>query len=169
MLRNASRIAYRMMTRVSEALVRGAVLVQPSCSTFNETIESLVDALSHAGGLSPEFAPRAVTQLREREAISSTAMVEINVSIPHTRLDGLDQITAAIAVSPRGVYEVTDGLPISIVVLVLTPRDLVNEHLDFLSGLSHLLQSPQLRRRLQDAGSADEVLFAIRENERDGA
>lgn len=158
-----------MLTRVSEALVRGAVLVQPSCANFDETIESLIDALSHTGRLAPDLAPRAVTLLREREAVSSTAMVEINVSIPHTRMDGLDHITAAIAVSPRGVYEVTDGLPISIVVLVLTPNDMVHEHLEFLSGLSLLLQSAQLRRRLQEAGSADEVLFAIRENERDGA
>jgi len=101
--------------------------------------------------------------------ISSTAMVEISVSIPHTRLDGIDRITAAIAVSPRAVYEVTDGLPISIVVLVLTPSDLVNEHLEFLSGLSLLLQSPQLRRQLRDAASVEDVLLAIRENERDGA
>ena len=83
--------------------------------------------------------------------------------------DGLDHITAAMAVSPKAVYEVTDGLPISIVVLVLTPDDLVNEHLEFLSGLSLLLQSAQLRRQLQEAKTADQVLGAIRENERDSA
>jgi mannitol/fructose-specific phosphotransferase system IIA component (Ntr-type) len=157
-----------MLTRVSEALVRGAVLVQPDCTSFDEIVVSLIDAVTAAGGLPDELRQRAAGQVREREAIASTAMVEINVSIPHTRMDGLEQITAAIAVSPNAVYEVTDGLPISIVVLVLTPSDLVNEHLEFLSALSLLLQSPQLRRQLQHAGTADEVLRAIRENERDG-
>jgi PTS system nitrogen regulatory IIA component len=106
--------------------------------------------------------------VREREAVSSTAMVEISVSIPHTRIDGLDQIRAAIAVSPRAVYEVTHGLPISIVVLVLTPLDLINEHLEFLSGLSMLLQSAQLRDRLRSAGSPEEILLAIRDSEIEG-
>jgi mannitol/fructose-specific phosphotransferase system IIA component (Ntr-type) len=158
-----------MLTRVSEALARGAVLLEPSCASFEQTIEILVDTLSNSGRLPAGLAPRAVRQVQEREAISSTAMVEISVSIPHTRMEGLDQITAAIAVSPRGVYEVTDGLPISIVVLVLTPNDLVSEHLEFLSRLSLLLQSAQLRRQLQYAGTPDELLGAIRENERDGA
>lgn len=158
-----------MMTRVSEALARGAVLVQPECKTFSEAIHALVGALSGAGGLPAELIDTAVIHVREREAISSTAMVEIGVSIPHTRLEGIDQITAAIAVSPRGVYDLTDGLPISIVVLVLTPSEQVNEHLEFLSGLSMLLQSPLLRRRLLDAATGDEIMRAIGENERDRA
>lgn len=158
-----------MVTRVSEALARGAVLVQPECRTFSETIEKLVAAMSAAGGLPADLTGSAVGHIREREAISSTAMVEISVSIPHTRLEGIAEITAAIAVSPAAVYEVADGLPIAIVVLVLTPSDQVNEHLEFLSGLSMLLQSPLLRRRLRDATSVDEVIVAIRETEREGA
>jgi PTS system nitrogen regulatory IIA component len=158
-----------MVTRVSEALARGAILVRPTCETFKETIEALVAATSNAGGLPSELIDAAVVHVRQREAISSTAMVEIGVSIPHTRLEGIDRITAAIAVSPNGVYDVTDGLPISIVVLVLTPRDQVNEHLEFLSGLSLLLQSPQLRRQLLDAASIEDILLAIGENERERA
>jgi PTS system nitrogen regulatory IIA component len=157
-----------MVTRVSDALDRGAVLVQPSYRTFSEVIEGLVDAMAATGGLPSELADRAVRMVREREAVSSTAMVEISVSIPHTRIDGLDQIRAAIAVSPRAVYEVTHGLPISIVVLVLTPLDLINEHLEFLSGLSMLLQSAQLRDRLRSAGSPEEILLAIRDSEIEG-
>lgn len=158
-----------MMTRVSEALARGAVLLQPDCKTFNEAIEVLVTAMSAAGGLPPHLAAPAASHVREREAISSTAMVEISVGIPHTRLDGVDHITAAIAVSPGAVYELMDGLPISIVVLVLTPTDLVNEHLEFLSRLSMLLQSAQLRQQLRSASTVEEVLLAISTKERDGA
>lgn len=144
-------------------------MVQPECLTFDRTIESLVAAMSDAGGLPADLIGAAAIHVREREAVSSTAMVEIGVSIPHTRLDGIDRITAAIAVSPSRVYDVTDGLPISIVVLVLTPSDQVNEHLEFLSGLSLLLQSPDLRRQLRDADTMEKVMLAIRENERDGA
>jgi PTS system nitrogen regulatory IIA component len=142
-------------------------LVQPDFLNFEQAIESLVAAMSDAGGLPAELIEAAAVHVREREAISSTAMVEIGVSIPHTRLDGIERITAAIAVSPSRVYDVTDGLPISIVVLVLTPNDQVSEHLEFLSGLSLLLQSPDLRRQLRDADTMEKVMLAIRENERD--
>jgi PTS system nitrogen regulatory IIA component len=158
-----------MVTRVSDALARGAVLVQPLCSTFDDTIASMITAVSDAGGLAPHLAEVATLNVRERETMSSTAMVEISVSIPHTRLDGVDEITAAIAVSPSAVYEVTDGLPISIVVLVLTPTEQIAEHLEFLSGLSMLLQSARLRQQLRAADSVEAVLLAIRENERDSA
>jgi mannitol/fructose-specific phosphotransferase system IIA component (Ntr-type) len=154
------------MTRVSDALGRGAVLVRPNYTTFADTIEGLVGALSDAGGLPATLTDVATRMVQEREAVSSTAMVEISVSIPHTRLDGVDQILAGLAVSPGGVYEVTDGLPICIVVLVLTPTDLVNEHLEFLHSLSLLLQSAHLRERLQHAITPEDILLAIRENER---
>lgn len=155
------------MTRVSDALVRGAVLVRPSYTTFADTIEGLVGALAAVGGLPSELADTATRLVRDREAVSSTAMVEISVSIPHTRLDGVDQIVAGIAVSPKAVYQVADGLPICIVVLVLTPTDLINEHLEFLHSLSLLLQSAHLRESLRHATTAEEILLAIRENERD--
>lgn len=155
------------MTRVSDALARGAVLVRPSYATFADTIQGLVGALAAAGGLPSDLAGTATRLVRAREEFSSTAMVEISVSIPHTRLDGVDEIVAGIAVSPKAVYEVTDGLPICIVVLVLTPTDLINEHLEFLHSLSLLLQSAHLRDNLRHAMTAEEILLAIREYERD--
>jgi len=81
------------------------------------------------------------------------------------RLEGIDGVVAAIAVSPDAVYEVTVGLPIAIVALVLSSSSLAGEHLQFLSALSLVLQSERVRDALRHAASAAEVARLVRINE----
>jgi len=150
--------------RVSEALVDPAV-IRPAWRTFEDAVSGLVDHLVAGGRLPRELAAEAVRRIREREAIAGTAMVDIGVSIPHARLEGIDGIIAAIAVSPDGVYEIAHGLPISIVVLVLSSPSLTGEHLNFLSALSLLLQSARVREALRAARTPEEVTRLVRANE----
>ena len=150
---------------VSDALDDGAVVVGPAWGTFEETIVQLVDRLVSSGKLPRALAAEAVRRLQEREAIAGTAMVDIGVSIPHARVDGVDRIIAAIAVSRFAVYQVADGLPISVVVLVLSSPTLTGEHLTFLSEVSLLLQSIRTRERLRSAIGAEDVLSVVRDSE----
>jgi len=151
--------------RVSEALAAGGVMVRPEWGSFAATVSGLVERLVSSGRLPGQLAGEAVRRIHEREAVASTAMVDIGVSIPHARLDGIDGIVAAMAVSPRAVYQVGDGLPISIVVLVLSSPSLVGEHLNFLASLSMLLQSARFRQRVRNAETAEEVQQMVRSNE----
>ena len=151
--------------RVSDALATSAIVVQPAWATLDDAVAGLVDQLVASARLPRQLVQAAVARIREREAAASTAMVDIGVSIPHARLDGVTRVVAAIAVSPRAVYHVADGLPISIVALVLSSPSLSGEHLNFLSSLSLLLQSGRLRERLRNAATPDEVLRLIRANE----
>ncbi len=151
--------------RVSDVLVSGAVAVRPAWGTLDATIAGLTDLLVASGRLPGKLVQPAVARVREREAVASTAMVDIGVSIPHARLEGITGVIAAIAVSPHAVYQVADGLPISIVALVLSSPSLSGEHLNFLSALSMLLQSGRIRERLRNAATPDDVVRLIRDNE----
>jgi mannitol/fructose-specific phosphotransferase system IIA component (Ntr-type) len=151
-----------MFIRVSDALPADSVLVQPARGGLGETISRLVGLLVTAGRIPAELAPEAARLIQEREAVASTAMVDIGVSIPHARLEGITGIVAAMAVSPRAVYDVGDRLPISIVVLVLSSPALAGEHLGFLARLSMLLQSARVRQRLRNAATPEEVERLIR-------
>jgi nitrogen PTS system EIIA component len=151
--------------RVSDALVSSAVVVQPAWETLDDAVAGLVDQLAASARLPRQLVRTAVARIQEREAAASTAMVDIGVSIPHARLDGVSGVIAAIAVSPRAVYQVADGLPISIVALVLSSPSLSGEHLNFLSSLSLLLQSGRIRECLRNAATPDEVVRLIRVNE----
>ena len=150
--------------RVSDALV-GPAIVRPGWHTFEAAVEGLVQRLVDAGRLPASLAATAAQRIREREAIAGTAMVDIGVSIPHARVDGVANIVATIAVAPDAVYEVAAGLPISIVVLVLSSATLSGEHLNFLSALSMLLQSATTREALRNATTPDAVLRIVQANE----
>jgi len=151
--------------RISEGIEPGAVAVRPEWTTFSETVDGLIERLVESGRLARSVAEQAASRIYEREAIASTAMVDIGVSIPHARIDGVRGIIAAIAVSPEAVYYVADGAPIGIVVLVLSSPSLTGEHLNFLSSVSMLLQSEQTRLALRRATGTADVWRLIAENE----
>lgn len=154
-----------MTIRLSDALTLDAVRLRSSWPSFEATVRALVETLADAGRLPQANIDEAVRILCEREEISSTAIVEISVSIPHARFPAVDGIVAALAVAPEGVYQHGHGLPISIVVLVLTSPKLTTEHLGFLASLSMLLQSERLRDSIEKAVSPQQVMALIAEHE----
>jgi mannitol/fructose-specific phosphotransferase system IIA component (Ntr-type) len=153
-----------MVMQISDVLV-GQPIVRPEWGSFDNTIAGLVEHVVACGRLPGTLAVQAVQRIREREMIASTAMVDIGVSIPHARLDAIDGIAAAIAVAPTAVYQLADGLPISIVVLVLSSTALSGEHLQVLSSVSLLLQSEQIRLQLRNAATPQDVLRLVRSSE----
>lgn len=155
-----------MTVRLSDVLSVDTVLLRESWDGLDAMIGAVVDTLAAADRLPRELVPEAVRVLCEREAISSTAMVEIGVSIPHARFAGTSRIVAALAACPGGVYQHGHGLPIEIVVLVLSSPAMINEHLGFLAALSELLQSERTRAAIVGATSPQQVLALIAEQER---
>jgi mannitol/fructose-specific phosphotransferase system IIA component (Ntr-type) len=152
--------------RVTDTLDAGAIVTGARWPDIGAAVEGLVGRLVQSGRLDAALEARAVAAVCERERLSSTAMVDIGVSIPHARVEGLDHIIAALAVSPEAIYGASVGTPISIVALLLSPPAQTGEHLNLLSAFSLLLQSARFRRRLQLAETPEAVLALIREHER---
>jgi PTS system nitrogen regulatory IIA component len=105
---------------------------------------------------------RAIRAVIGREAVASTAIVEIGVAVPHARVEGVDGVVAALAASPTGLYYAMAGVPISVMVIVLSAPELVGEHLNTLASVSLLLQSAAVRRGLEHADDAAGALRLLR-------
>jgi PTS system nitrogen regulatory IIA component len=148
--------------RTVAAIEKGGILLRPDCRTFEGVVGLLVDALVANQCLEPALRERAVRGVCEREAAASTAIVEIGVSVPHARLDGVPGVVAALAAAPTPLYYAMTGVPISIMVLVFSAPDRVGEHLDALAGVSLLLQSAALRRALEHAADPATALRVLR-------
>lgn len=151
------------MSRVVDIIEAGGVLVAPTYADFADAVAALVDSLIERGQLDARLREEAIEAVCEREKLSSTAMVEIGVSIPHARLRGVRGVIGALAASPTGVYQAMAGVPISIVILVLSSPDLAGDHLNVLGGLSMLLQSESLRQGVSRASGGDAVIGLLRE------
>jgi mannitol/fructose-specific phosphotransferase system IIA component (Ntr-type) len=148
--------------RTAEIIEKGGVLLAPPCGTFGEVVAALVDILIGNQRLPDALRQRAVRSVCERESLASTAIVEIGVSVPHARLDGVSGVVAALAATPTALYYATAGVPISIMVLVFSAPDLIGEHLNVLSGVSMLLQSATRRRRIEHAADPATALRILR-------
>lgn len=152
--------------RISDTLSVSSILTGTSWPDFEAAVAALVGVLVRAGTLPANLGREAVAAVCSRERMASTAMVDIGVSIPHTRLEGIHGVISALAVSPQPIYGATMGTPISIVALVLSPPALTGEHLNFLSALSLLLHSSAVRQSLQRAVTPAAALDIIRLHER---
>ena len=145
--------------RAVDIIRDGGILLRLTSGSFEEAIRALVDTLIDHQRLPAALRERAVRAVCDREAVASTAIVEIGVSVPHARLAGVVGVVAGLAASPTALYHATPGVPISIMVLVLSAPELIGEHLQTLASVSLLLQSETLRRGL---GQATDVAAALR-------
>ena len=145
-----------------EIIERGGILLQQPCASFEDAVGALVDVLIERGGVAPALRERAVRAVCHREELASTAIVEIGVSVPHARLEGVVGVVAALAATPSALYYAMAGVPISIMVLVFSAPELVGEHLNTLAGVSLLLQSAAVRRALQHAGDSATAVRVLR-------
>jgi nitrogen PTS system EIIA component len=151
--------------RLSEAFEASGVIVAPRWRTFDEAVRGMVAQLIASGQMQATLGERAIQAVCEREATCSTAIVEIGVSVPHARMEGIKGLVAAFATSPTAVYLETAGVPIRIMVLVLSAPELAAQHLQFLAKVSMLLQSESVRRTLLAASDSSAALAILRARE----
>jgi len=92
--------------------------------------------------------------LLARERLGSTALGE-GVAIPHCRLAGCEQATAALMTLETAIgFDAPDSQPVDIFVVLLVPESGHEEHLRILAGLAGLLRNKVYRESLRAAHDA---------------
>ncbi len=145
-----------------ELIAAGGMLLQAPGGSFEDAVGRLVDLLIANRQLNGGLREQAVGAICQREAVASTAVVEIGVAVPHARLAGVDGVAAALAASPTALYYAMAGVPISIMVVVLSAPERVDEHLHALAGVSLLLQSASVRGAVQRSADRAAALSILR-------
>jgi nitrogen PTS system EIIA component len=104
-------------------------------------------------------------RLIEREKLGCTGLGD-GVAIPHCKLKEVEDVVLAIGVSPRGVdFHASDGIPVSLIFLALSPADAPALHLQALARISRALRIPGIADSLRHAASAEEIAETLREAE----
>jgi PTS system nitrogen regulatory IIA component len=155
--------------RLSELLSeeRVAVHLQVEGNSFDKpaAIHLLATMLAAGAHAEPATVERV---LLEREQLQSTGIGE-GVAIPHGALPQLESQFAALLIVPGGLdFTAIDGLAVTILFAVITPKRATGEHLKTLARVSRLLRSKGFRDRLVAARNAKEAyaLIASEEGER---
>ncbi len=101
-------------------------------------------------------APDVLAQVLERERGLSTTL-DTGLSIPHARVEGLEQIVAALAILPRETTDST-GKKMKIMFLFLSPArsEFFQQHLQVLSSLAQTF-TPEFIQKLTLCRRPEEV------------
>jgi nitrogen PTS system EIIA component len=128
------------------------------------TLRTLAEMLAKGARADVSAVDRVLT---EREQLQSTGIGE-GVAIPHGALPQLDTQFASLLIVPEGVeFAAIDGLKVTILFAVITPKRATGEHLKTLARVSRLLRNKSFRDRLVSVPTAKEAYALISTEEGD--
>jgi PTS system nitrogen regulatory IIA component len=135
--------------------------------SVEEALEELAGRIARSGvvGDGRDLARR----LLEREKLGSTGLGG-GIAIPHCKLKEVKDVVLSVAISGPGVdFHSSDGIPVSLIFLILSPADLPALHLQALARISKVLRRPGVADRLRGARSPEEIAETLRDAEGDAA
>lgn len=143
--------------RMSEFVVRDAILPSLSATTKEAVIRAMVESLREAGQFRGADTEDIVRAILKRELLGSTGIGR-GVAIPHTKHASVDRLVGTLAVSPGGVaFESLDGEPVYIFVLLISPQDRPGDHLRALENVSRCLRDDAFVKALRAATTREEI------------
>jgi len=129
----------------------------------NGVIRELVAGLCAAGALSQDDGEVIAKATIQRENQGSTGFGK-GVAVPHVKHAKVPKIMAAIGRSAAGVdFAALDRAPVYTIVLLLSPPEAPDEHLQAMEIIFRHLQRDTFRRFLRQSDSAEAILDLIKE------
>ncbi len=151
--------------KITDLLRQDSILLDLASSQKIEVIDELATKLDEAGRLiDVEVFKKAII---DREAQSSTGIGE-GIAIPHAKTSAVKEPSIVFGRSKAGIdYDSLDGEKSHLFFMIAATEGANNEHLQTLSRLSTLLMDESFRQTLMKANSAEEILAAVDEKERE--
>ena len=118
-------------------------------------ITELIDLLDASGALQDRNV--ALDAVLTRERIQSTG-TGAGIAIPHGKCKAVKEVVMAIGIAREPIeFESVDGQPVKILFLLVSPADQTGPHIQALAGISKLMLNEQIRHKLEQAESVDDV------------
>lgn len=129
----------------------------------DEILDKLISSLENK--VSDKEVDKIRTAVLEREDIMSTGVGK-GLAIPHGKTPGVEQTYAAFATLQEPVdYDAIDDQPVNMVFLLVGPQSSNSLHIKLLSRISRLMNNQEFRNKLQECGSAEEIIEQFKKEE----
>lgn len=149
--------------KLGDFVVPGAIVANLESVDRNGVIRELVGALSSAGVITAADAEAITRAVIQRENQGSTGFGK-GVAVPHVKHAKVPRIMAAIGRSANGVdFSALDRAPVYTVVLLLSPPDSPDGHLQAMENIFRHLQRDNFRRFLRQSETAEAIMELINE------
>ena len=149
--------------KLCEFVVSEAIVPDLTSPDRDAALGSLVDALIAAGAAPKSMRDELIEMIIERENRGSTGFGK-GVAVPHVKHTKIKKMTAAIGVSQEGIdFNALDKQPVYSVVLLFSPENKPDEHLQAMEIIFSNLQKDQFRRFLRQATTVEAVRDLLHE------
>ena len=150
-------------SKLSEILSPEKIIHNLNVSNKTESINSLIELFKNDPRV--KNLDEVKSTVYEREKIMSTG-VGHGFAIPHGKTNAVNEIVAAFALTKDPIdFESLDGEPVRLIFLLVGKENLVGPHIKLLSRISRIMNQDELRNKLIEAGSADEIYNLFKEAE----
>lgn len=153
-----------MTKQVLGFLSEEVVKIDLDRSDKSGVIGELIDVLVTAGKVDAKNRDALELAILEREKLGSTG-IGSGLAIPHVKASALvNDMVGAFGRSVDGVeFGSSDGEPVKLVFLMVSPEGGVQEHLQILRKIATLGRNEHYLRFLREATSAAEVISTLEE------
>jgi mannitol/fructose-specific phosphotransferase system IIA component (Ntr-type) len=149
--------------KLSDFIVSKALVPQLTSNERDLVINEMVDALVAAEVVEASLRDDLIKLITDREKKGSTGFGK-GVAVPHVKHKKIKKMAATIGVSATGVdFNALDKAPVYSVVLLLSPEDKPDEHLQAMENIFRNLQNDTFRKFLRQATTQKEILELISE------
>ncbi len=155
--------------KLADFVVRGAIIPDLEAKERNGAIRELVASLASSDVLPPEDAEAVARAVIQRENQGSTGFGK-GVAVPHVKHAKVPRIMTAIGRSPGGLdFAALDRAPVYTIVLLLSPPDNPDGHLQAMENIFRHLQRDNFRRFLRQSETAEAIMELIEEADESSA
>lgn len=149
--------------KLVDFIVRKAIVPNLAAADRNGAIRELVRALAAAGAIAEEDVEAVARAAIQRENEGSTGFGK-GVAVPHVKHPKVQRIIATIGRSAGGIdFAALDRLPVYTIVMLLSPPDNPDGHLQAMENIFRHLQRDNFRRFLRQAETANAIMELIEE------
>jgi len=149
--------------KLSDFIEVEAIVPNLSCGTRDESIRELVMSLARVGRSNEDKVDEITRDLIKRENQGSTGIGK-GISVPHIKHSSVTEIVGTIGISKEGLdFSSLDKAPVYSVVLLLSPMNDPDRHLEAMENLFSHLQKEMFRKFLRQSETKKMIVDLIME------
>ncbi len=149
--------------KLREFIVSDAIVPELEATDRDGAIRELVGSLVTAGALDADAVDLVVAELIKREQRGSTGFGK-GVAVPHAKHAKVKKMVGTIGRSPAGIdFSALDHQPVYSIVLLLSPENQPQHHLQAMNIVFSNLQKDMFRRFLRQSPTKDAIVELLDE------
>src|SRR5881227_3895465 len=149
--------------KLREFINPDAIVANLKATDRDGAIRELVTSLAKAGAMPEASVDEVVTALIKREQNGSTGFGK-GVAVPHTKHAKITKMAATVGRSQAGIdFSALDHQPVYSIVLLLSPENQPQQHLQAMNTVFTNLQKDLFRRFLRQSATRQAIVELLEE------